>query len=77
MGTKQSHLLSGKAGFPECDLSGRIVRPKGRTTNFVISSRVAKSPRLNLRNRGLGVRASPDVLERHWETSAFRISWDE
>ena len=47
------------------------------TVDFVISPGVAKSIFLKLRNRGLGVRASPDVFEKHWETSALIACFTE
>jgi hypothetical protein len=55
------------------DILFEVIDRQRLTVDFVISSGVAKSIRLKLRNRGLGVRASPDALEKHWETSAFRI----
>jgi hypothetical protein len=85
------------------DMLSEVVVRQRLTIDFVISSGVAKSSRLKLRNRGLQVQVLPGVLklavqwrsearrdrdagkqtagsspagriEKHWETSAFRIS---
>jgi hypothetical protein len=50
-----------------------VIDRQRRTVDFMISSGVAKSSRLKLPIRGLQVQVLPGVLQKHWETSAFRI----
>ena len=55
------------------DILFEVIDRQRLTVDFVISSGVAKSIRLKLRNRGLQVQVLPGVLQKHWETIAFRI----
>jgi len=61
------------ANATKLDMLSEVVVWQRLRVDFVISTGVAKSFRLKLRNRGLQVQVLPGVLQKHWETSAFRI----